>query len=510
MARPDAGAAAQADDYRDEIRRLIRAGRPEEAEALVDAVLSEPHDAGTVARFLMPKLACLVNQGRYKECHTVLDQAFEAARICAEPVYIGEAHAMAAYIAYLDNSLDRCVTHLVRSTRALNMVARPGSEAADFWLDLCLTYSYIGFHGHALGALDRARRLAAAAGLPSAEYVVPEIRVRLAVSLDHRGDGDGCVRVLHDMLSQLPEGASDHSYPAVSEMDRPYVGYALARLAASGHPVAMSAERWLGRKSSRDPLINDLRTLGAICLDIASGHPQHALRRLAQATVLARTVGPSEPPRLRAIAYTAIGDLAAANRADREAFRLTVQSVDRLRDLFIDGVEARLDHDDLRRTIARYADEALTDPLTGLPNRRHLEQQVDTMSHRGERGVIGVLDLDEFKTVNTTHGHLAGDLVLQRTAALLIRVMRRGDFVARYGGDEFVVVLPSTSLPEAYEISGRVSAAFRSEDWDSLVPGTPIRVSIGWAELDLRSGVTSGFAAADRAMYAAKHAARAS
>ena len=106
------------------------------------------------------------------------------------------------------------------------------------------------------------------------------------------------------------------------------------------------------------------------------------------------------------------------------------------------------------------------------------------MVTRGERVVIGVCDLDGFKAVNTRHGHHSGDLVLQRVAGVINRVMRRGDFVARYGGDEFVVVLPDAGMPEAVEVARRIEAAIRTEDWESLVPGTPVGVTIGFAEVD--------------------------
>ena len=137
----------------------------------------------------------------------------------------------------------------------------------------------------------------------------------------------------------------------------------------------------------------------------------------------------------------------------------------------------------MRREAGRYEGEALTDPLTGLPNRRRLERYIAAMVARGERAVIGVCDLDGFKAVNTRHGHHSGDLVLQRIAGVINRVMRRGDFVARYGGDEFVVVLPGAGMTEAAEVARRIDAAVRAEDWESLVPGTPVGVSIGFAEV---------------------------
>ncbi len=127
--------------------------------------------------------------------------------------------------------------------------------------------------------------------------------------------------------------------------------------------------------------------------------------------------------------------------------------------------------------------------------------------------MLGVCDLDGFKAVNTVHGHLSGDLVLQRIAGVLNRVMRRGDFVARYGGDEFVVVLPTTSSAEASEIARRIVSAVAAEDWQALVPGTPVGVTIGWAKVSSDGTFTSvadAFAAADRAMLRAKARQRAS
>ena len=90
--------------------------------------------------------------------------------------------------------------------------------------------------------------------------------------------------------------------------------------------------------------------------------------------------------------------------------------------------------------------------------------------------------------------------MLQRIAGVINRVMRRGDFVARYGGDEFVVVLPGAGLAEAAEVARRISAAVAAEDWESLVPGTPVGVSVGFAELVRRRGAGLGGAALAQAL----------
>ena len=257
----------------------------------------------------------------------------------------------------------------------------------------------------------------------------------------------------------------------------------------------------------------DLRQLGQVCLAVADGRPIEAVARLDTVQVSTETLGAAEPARLRSIALARAGDHAAAHRADRLAFRLAAQRNDRLRDVFIDGIAARIDHEEMRREAARFEGEALTDPLTGLPNRRRLERYVAALVARGERVVIGVCDLDGFKAVNTRHGHHSGDLVLQRVAGVINRVMRRGDFVARYGGDEFVVVLPGAGMAEAAEVARRIERRGPRRGLGVAGPG-----HAGRGEHRLRRGLRQrhrparrlgdAFEAADRAMLRAKTRAR--
>jgi diguanylate cyclase (GGDEF)-like protein len=214
---------------------------------------------------------------------------------------------------------------------------------------------------------------------------------------------------------------------------------------------------------------------------IATGKATDALTRLDAVTVSPDTLGPAEHARLRSLAFSAGGDHAAAHQADRYAFRLAAQRTDRLRDVFLEGIAARLDHEDVRRSVARHDSESLTDPLTGLANRRYLDRYLAAMTDRGERAMVGTVDLDGLAAVNERHGRLSGDLVLQRVAGVVARVLRRDDFVARHGGDEFAVVLPAATPDHAAHVSKRVSEAVAAEDWAALVPGTSIGVTVTWS-----------------------------
>jgi diguanylate cyclase (GGDEF)-like protein len=487
------------------LRALFQHGRSAEAVVLADRLLAHTTDPVVRSEALLSRMAALINLGRRAEFADALDAAAEAIDADPSPGRYGRLHSLAAIVAHLDDSLERCVTHLVQSSRALNRVVEVDEETACAWHDLAMAYSYIGFHGHALAAMDRSRKIAVAAGISESDYVTPAIRVRLAVWHDHNGDTDACVRVLRDVIDDLAwhrqatKGGADEIRP----ISLGAYGYAIARLAALGEVSDVPARPLLD-SAGQSLRARDLRLLGEVCLAIADRQTPTALALLDQSNVAASTMGGAEPYRLRALAHLAAGQPAEAYLADRRAYRVAGAQTEQLRNLFVDGMAARMDHESMQRTVARYAGEALTDPLTGLPNRRFLEQHVAKLVGEGHQVIIGVCDLDGFKLVNTVHGHLSGDLVLQRIAGVLARVMRRGDFVARYGGDEFVVVLPDTNADRAREIAHRIVNAVDSEDWSALVPGTPVGVTIGWSEVTARGRVAEAFAAADRAMLEAK------
>ena len=160
------------------------------------------------------------------------------------------------------------------------------------------------------------------------------------------------------------------------------------------------------------------------------------------------------------------------------------------------------------------ADLALLDDLTGVGNRRHLVQRLTEECARSERSgqpfALLVIDLDGFKAINDTHGHAAGDACLQHFTLMAQTRLRPGDMLARTGGDEFCIVLPSSTLREGAMIARRVLEVCRADAEQCVGSDIPIAVSIGVAQWTREMGAFPDrlIAAADHALYDAKKAGR--
>lgn len=212
----------------------------------------------------------------------------------------------------------------------------------------------------------------------------------------------------------------------------------------------------------------------------------HAVRSLCGLLQSGGTIGFVELNQVQAIILLALVFLAMCWN-----FAFLVMAIDRLRD--------------------EVAELALVDDLTGVANRRHLVQRLAeecALAHRTQKPfALLAVDLDGFKKINDGHGHAAGDDCLRHFTLMTQSKLRPGDLLARSGGDEFCIVLPSTSLSEAAAIAHRILEACRA-DAAACMPGeVKIAASIGVAQWQPRIGQYPErlIAAADQALYVAKN-----
>jgi len=145
------------------------------------------------------------------------------------------------------------------------------------------------------------------------------------------------------------------------------------------------------------------------------------------------------------------------------------------------------------------------DALTGLYNRRRFEEELDRHIAHGRRygmsGALLLLDLDDFKRVNDEFGHRAGDRVLTGVAVVLRHRLRESDIVARFGGDEFAVLMPVGGVEDATELAELLAGAIRS---DVPTPAGPLSASVGIALFGDLSTADQVLSRADDAMYGQK------
>ena len=231
--------------------------------------------------------------------------------------------------------------------------------------------------------------------------------------------------------------------------------------------------------------------------------PEHLADRLREADANGWTL--DEGRRLRADGSTFWGSVLIAPLPDRDplpgedpgpAYCLILRDIS-----------------DKREASERRRRETFADYLTGLANRRALfeaaEQELQRSQALPRPTALVVIDADHFKAINDRHGHPGGDAVLQHLAAILTSTFREVDVVARIGGEEFAVLLPSTDLARAAVVAERLRAAVASQS--ATVDGGAVRYTVSAgvaASCDGSGGVDLLLKQADQALYAAKRAGR--
>lgn len=216
----------------------------------------------------------------------------------------------------------------------------------------------------------------------------------------------------------------------------------------------------------------------------------------------------------------ALGEVTAAVRGmqpDGELrLRIPVRSRDEIGVLATALNRMSIELAEAHQTVKSQAQELLQlsirDPLTGLYNRRHFDEQAALLYRqaiRHKRPLTVVLcDLDHFKQVNDLHSHAIGDEVLRRVAQTLKDNMRASDGIARYGGEEFVIACSESTLDQAASRCEDLRRCIERQPWGELAPNLEVTVSMGLSDSISLQSIEKMLAEADVRLYQAKHAGR--
>lgn len=164
---------------------------------------------------------------------------------------------------------------------------------------------------------------------------------------------------------------------------------------------------------------------------------------------------------------------------------------------------------ELERSHRALEASATTDSLTGLLNHRSFDERLNSeykrIARHSEPMSLIMTDIDNFKNINDTYGHLAGDIVLKKVANVLTKMIREIDIVARYGGDEFLILLLNTEEKQAIKMSERIRKAVEVMEFELDGKGIPVTLSLGIATTPREGGMKDELIElADKALYYAK------
>ena len=220
---------------------------------------------------------------------------------------------------------------------------------------------------------------------------------------------------------------------------------------------------------------------------------------------------------------TGSGDLGELGSSVREHLTLIVRAMEKYQEderareqrlsEKLEMLQARLSEmekeaSQARRVIEEHKRRATHDGLTGLPNRdayqHRLEEELARKARYGGALTLVVADVDHFKRINDNYGHLAGDKVLQLLAKALRKSLRDVDFVGRYGGEEFVILMPETNAEEALAATEKLRTRVEASPFNFRKERVPITMSFGISEFHALEDAETVFERADKALYRAK------
>ena len=450
------------------------------------------------------------------ESGALLTELAELAELAGDQRMVGEVAAMRAHrtlgFGHGEDALADAATAFAILTDAPVPAAAEDARRLSRALNgLVLVLIKLGVHELADGVSRKAIAVAAAHGTAMERLVHELNRIRLQLSWALRLERGGrlaaaATRFLgaaesaraagvlwSDALDRTPEGGRDCSIIRSA--------YALARPSAD-HLVVLDAVAATAHFTD-DRIVLAIATARCLLAAHRRADAAAALRPLRDELVDDRS-----EPGLAISLHRELSRIESGSDRSDALLRYSAaleEELWALRESRLTALRSHSEHHRLVREHGAVAAQALQDPLTGLPNRRALDLRLREISTsaNGQPCAIALIDLDRFKAVNDARSHAAGDAVLRAVASSLRTALRAQDLVVRYGGDEFVVVLPATTLPVAQAVLTRATQAVAELPVDT---GAGVTMSVGVVRMPPAGSPDAALADADAAMYRAKRA----
>lgn len=462
------------------------------------AIAETVQDAAGLAAALLSAAACHYQMGTLEEAHTALMEALGMLELAPDDGLAFRAHNTLGAILSNKQKYAEAMSHF---DAAIAIAQRSGDE---FNLHRAEVNRSNLLHKLGVAAMEAGREAEAASHFRAGIETCERIRAQTQAAAVAR-DAAGCAGTLGELY--VATGRREEAWTLFEEMLHH------GRAMANSH-VQAEALMHLGKLHIQRGAFLQARDCLDQSMTLASGvNVQHLI---AQAHL-----GLAEWFEARAEFREALDQYRHYMEIHEVMLRRELDATARARAIWVQYQQARRDAEayraraeslsahnaELAEAADRHQRDALHDPLTGLANRRHLDGRLAELvaaMRAGEALALALIDVDAFKRINDTFTHTLGDAVLRAVADGLRDECRGADLPARFGGDEFVLVLPGTPADGARQMLERLRESVCTRDWSFLDPALTVTLSAGVTELRPGDSIESLVRRADEALYAAK------